>query len=116
MAGIAMSELIALTRSVSPAMADCELTHLPPVPIDVDRAVKQHAAYEQALEMLGCTVRGWPRAADMPDSVFIEDTAVVLDDIAVIDAARCGVAPRRRPPASRNVEAPHSAGAHRGAR
>jgi len=88
-----MPRLIALTRSVSPAMADCELTHLPRVPIEVDRAAKQHAAYEQALETLGCTVHRLASPADMPDGVFIEDTAVVLDDIAVI--TRPGAASRR---------------------
>ena len=89
-----MPTLIALTRSVSPAMADCELTHLPRVPIDVDRAGQQHAAYEQALETLGCTVHRLASPADMPDGVFIEDTAVVLDDIAVI--ARPGAVSRRQ--------------------
>ena len=89
-----MSGLLALTRGVSPAMADCELTHLPRLPIDVALAASQHAAYERALEGLGCTVHRLSAAADMPDAVFIEDTAVVLDEIAVI--TRPGAESRRR--------------------
>jgi dimethylargininase len=65
-------------------MADCELTHLPRLPIDVDLAARQHAAYERALESLGCAVHQLSATAAMPDAVFIEDTAVVLDEIAII--------------------------------
>jgi dimethylargininase len=81
---IEMAEWTALTRAVSPAMADCELTHLPRVPIDVALAAKQHAAYEEALAALGCAVHRLPSTAAMPDAVFIEDMAVVLDEIGVI--------------------------------
>src|SRR5688572_30129623 len=79
-----MADLIALTRAVSPAMSECELTHLPRVPIDVAKASAQHASYERALEQLGCTVHRLPTGSRMPDSVFVEDTAVVLDEIALI--------------------------------
>ena len=75
---------IALTRAVSPAMADCELTHVPRVPIDLDLAVRQHATYERVLEGLGFTVQRVEAAPDLPDSVFVEDAAVVLDDVAVV--------------------------------
>lgn len=76
--------LIAFTRAVSPTLADCELTHLDRTPIDVARAVQQHALYEAALTALGCTVQRVPAAPDNPDAVFIEDTAVVVDEVAVI--------------------------------
>jgi dimethylargininase len=89
-----MSDLIALTRDVSPAMADCELTHLPRMPIDVAKAAAQHADYERALAALGCSVVRLPAGSDMPDSVFIEDTAVVLGEIALI--MRPGAESRRR--------------------
>jgi dimethylargininase len=85
--------VIALTRDVSPALGECELTHLERTPIDVVRAVVQHAGYEQLLERLGCRVHRLPAAADIPDSVFIEDTAVVLEELAVL--ARPGAASRR---------------------
>ena len=84
---------IALTRDISPALQDCELTHLAREPIDVGRARSQHEAYEQALAGMGCAVHRLPAGEEMPDSVFIEDTAVVLDEVAVI--TRPG-APSRR--------------------
>jgi dimethylargininase len=90
--------LIALTRAVSPLIGNCELTHLPRVPIDVDLARSQHAGYERALERLGCSVRRVAPAPEMPDSVFIEDTAVVLDEIAIV--MRPGVASRAGEPAA----------------
>ena len=85
--------LLALTRSVSPAMARCELTHLARVPIDPAAAARQHDAYEHALERLGCRVEHVSPAPALPDSVFIEDAAVVLDEIAVI--SRPGAESRR---------------------
>lgn len=84
---------LALTRGVSPAIAHCELTHLERIPIDVDVARAQHHAYERALEETGCTVHRLDDGPGMPDSVFIEDTAVVFDELAII--ARPG-APSRR--------------------
>jgi dimethylargininase len=75
---------IALTREVSPRLMECELTHLAREPIDVGLAAAQHLAYEACLARLGCDVRRLPPEPDMPDSVFVEDTAVVLDEIAVI--------------------------------
>jgi dimethylargininase len=84
---------IALTREISPALQECELTHLAREPIDVERARSQHQAYEAALAELGCAVHRLPAGAEMPDAVFIEDTAVVLDEVAVI--TRPG-APSRR--------------------
>lgn len=85
--------LIALTRAVSPAIARCELTHLERTPIDVGIARAQHEAYERCLEAAGCVVHRLDSGADMPDSVFIEDIAVVFDEIAVI--TRPGAASRR---------------------
>ncbi len=85
--------LIALTREVSESITGCELTHLARRPIDVGRARTQHAAYEAALRERGCRVERVPAARDCPDSVFIEDTAVVLPELAII--TRPG-APSRR--------------------
>ena len=73
-----MGSFVAITRGVSPAIARCELTHLSRVPIDPERASAQHLDYERALERLGCAVRRIPTGPDLPDSVFIEDVAVVL--------------------------------------
>jgi dimethylargininase len=83
----------ALIRSVSPAMAHCELTHLARSPIDVALAERQHAAYAHALASLGCRLLELPAEPDLPDSVFVEDTAVVLDEVAVL--TRPGAASRQ---------------------
>ena len=85
--------LIALTRPVPDGLGACELTHVPRTPIDLDRARAQHAAYERALESLGCVIHRVAAAHDHPDSVFIEDTAVALDEVAIL--TRPGAASRR---------------------
>lgn len=85
--------LIAVTRSVSRSIARCELTHLERVPIDLERARRQHRAYEEALRSLGVRVLPLPEEPDLPDAVFVEDTAVVLDECAVL--TRPGAASRR---------------------
>jgi dimethylargininase len=72
----------AFTRAVSPRLADCETTQAEPV--DVARAVEQHAAYEEALAEAGLKVRRLPPLDDFPDGMFVEDTALLLGDHAVI--------------------------------
>ncbi len=90
--------MIALTREVPPALADCELTHLPRRPIDVAAAAAEHRAYEAVLADLGCRVVRLPALPEQPDSVFVEDTAVVVDELAVV--ARPGAPSRRAETAS----------------
>ena len=75
---------IAITRGISATINDCELTHVARTPIDVALAREQHAVYESALASLGCEVRRLPADDRYPDAVFIEDTAIVLDELAVI--------------------------------
>jgi dimethylargininase len=84
---------IAVTRPVPASLARCELTHLARVPIDIERAAAQHQRYEEALQTLGCAVRHVPAADDLPDSLFVEDAAIVLDEVAII--TRPGAASRR---------------------
>ncbi|HEY2824164.1 MAG TPA: hypothetical protein VGI83_01335 [Gemmatimonadales bacterium] len=84
---------IALTRELTPAIIRCELTHVARSAIDLDKARAQHTAYEQALTELGCAVQRLKAAPAMADAVFIEDTAVILDEVAVI--ARPGAESRR---------------------
>jgi dimethylargininase len=74
----------AFTRALSPRIVDCALTHLERQPIDPDRAARQHAAYEQALRDAGFAVVRLPELAEDPDAVFVEDTAILLGDHAVI--------------------------------
>jgi dimethylargininase len=90
--------LIAVTREVSASISDCELTHLDRVPIDVERARRQHRTYEAALEAAGCTIVRVEGAPELADAVFIEDAAVVLDEVAVI--TRPGAVTRRAETAS----------------
>ncbi len=85
--------LTAITRAVSPSMEACELTYLERQKIDIARAREQHRAYEACLAELGVQVISLPAEADYPDAVFVEDTAIVLDEIAVM--ARPGAASRR---------------------
>jgi len=88
------SYVIAITRAVSDAINNCELTHLTRERIDLDRARAQHRAYEHALETVAhCALVHVAPAPDLPDAVFVEDTALVVDEIAII--TRPGAASRR---------------------
>jgi dimethylargininase len=88
-----MSSPVALTRPVSPLLAECELTHLERNPIDIDKAQQQHKEYEAALETMGYTIRQLPETPHLPDGVFVEDAAVVFDEVGII--TRPGAASRR---------------------
>lgn len=76
--------LTAITRAVSPALADCELSFIERIPISMDRAREQHHAYETALASLGANVISLPAEPELPDSMFVEDPAIVLDELAVV--------------------------------
>jgi len=84
--------LTALTRGVSARLADCELSYLDRQPIDVAQARTEHHRYEELLRRLGLEVIELPPLDDLPDAVFVEDAAVVVDEIAVL--ARPGAASR----------------------
>ena len=76
--------VIAITRGISPRFAECEITHIERTPIDLDLARAQHRRYVEMLQQLGCKVIELPPEADLPDSVFVEDTAFILPEMAVI--------------------------------
>lgn len=84
---------VAVTRGVPSSLARCELTFRERQPIDVDRAVAQHAEYAALLGELGLEVVEIPADPDFPDCCFVEDVAVVLDGLAVL--VRPGAASRR---------------------
>jgi dimethylargininase len=85
---------VAFTRAVPKTIGNCQLTHLHRrESIDLALARAQHEAYEHALERAGCEIRHVPAVDELPDSVFIEDTAVVFDEFAVI--TRPGAESRR---------------------
>lgn len=74
----------AFVRPVSPSLASCQLTHIARVPIDVALAEAQHAAYCDALRQAGVIVDALEPAPHLPDAVFVEDAAVILDDVIVV--------------------------------
>ena len=74
----------ALVRRPGPRLDAGLLTHLERIPVDVDLALRQWEAYVAALEAEGWETVEVPPADDCPDAVFVEDTVVVLDDLAVI--------------------------------
>ena len=76
--------LTAMTREINAAMDSCELTFLLRDKIDMDLAKQQHQQYQSVLSSLGCEIVIVSTESNLADSVFIEDTAVVLDEIAVL--------------------------------
>jgi dimethylargininase len=76
--------LTAITRAVSPAIVQCELSFIDRRPIDLATAQEQHHAYENLLGKLGARVISLPAEPGLPDSMFVEDPAIVLDELAVI--------------------------------
>ncbi len=89
---------IALTRPVSPSIAEGLRSHIDRQPIDFGLAERQHEAYESLLASLGCEVRRLPALPELPDAVFVEDQAVVLEELAVV--TRSGADSRRAEAAS----------------
>src|ERR1017187_10410371 len=85
--------LTAITRAVSPTIAACQLTFREREAIDIALAREQHRAYETCLAELGVEVISLRAEPDYPDAVFVEDAAIVLDEIAVM--TRLGAASRR---------------------
>ncbi len=76
--------LTAITRAVSPAIVNCELSFIDREPMDLATAQEQHHTYEKLLEKLGARVISLPAELELPDSMFVEDPAIVLDELAVI--------------------------------
>ena len=62
-------------------------------PPDYEMALRQHEKYVRALESIGLEVMVLPAAPEFPDAHFVEDTAVVTPEMAVI--ARPGAQSRR---------------------
>jgi dimethylargininase len=86
--------LMAITRPVSRSINNCELSFHPRHPIDVAKATAQHAAYQSYLSALGVQVISLPPEPDLPDAVFVEDPAVVVNEIAIVTIMG---APSRQP-------------------
>jgi dimethylargininase len=82
-----------LVRRPSPALADGELTHLQRTSVDPQLALWQWQGYVAAFADRGWTVHEIDPADDHPDGVFVEDTVVMFDDLAVLTSP--GAASRR---------------------
>jgi len=76
--------LRALTRHIPNSFANALSAVPPDPPIDVALARQQHLQYCMALAECGATVTTLPVDERCPDSVFVEDTAVVVDRQALI--------------------------------
>jgi dimethylargininase len=72
-------------------------TYVGRAPIDRGRAARQHREYCRLLRQCGADVVTLDVNRDLPDCAFIEDTAVVLDEVAVL--ASMGTAARHAEPA-----------------
>jgi len=90
--------LTAITRAVSSSITQCELSYIKRKPIDLEKARAQHHAYEALLAKLGTKVTSLPEERDLPDSMFVEDPAIVLNEVAVI--CSLGTETRRKEAAS----------------
>lgn len=88
----------AITRDVSRTLGDCELSYVERDRIDIALAQRQHEAYQHALASIGCSVIALPAEHDLPDATFLEDVALVFDEIAI--STRPGAASRRAEVAS----------------
>jgi dimethylargininase len=88
--------LTAITREISSSINDCELSFHQRQTIDVAKAIAQHKAYQGCLAELGVRVISLPEEPDLPDAVFVEDPALVFDEVAIISVMG---APSRRPEA-----------------
>jgi dimethylargininase len=84
---------VAITRPPGASLTDCELTYLERQPIGLAPALEQHRRYQDVLRSLGLNVRALAPDDALPDSCFVEDTTLVLDEVAIM--ANPGVESRR---------------------
>lgn len=76
--------MLVLTRRPAYSLVNCEVGYVSREEIDLPLAFQQHAAYCQTLRQMGVAVEVLPPEEAFPDSVFIEDNAVILDELAVV--------------------------------
>jgi dimethylargininase len=90
----------AFVRKISRSLGECELLHVPRQEFNLEQAARQHAAYVRTLEAAGLVVNVLPEEPELPDSAFVEDPVVVLDEIAVI----CRLGTANRAPETESIE------------
>ena len=84
----------ALTRKVASSLADALSLDPPPTPIHFNKAIQQHDDYVNLLrDGIGIKTIEIPADNSHPDCVFIEDTAIIVANVAVIN--RVGATSRR---------------------
>jgi dimethylargininase len=76
--------MLAITHVPSPNLDQGQRTHVARLPIDYELACKQHEQYCGILRACGVLVRLLDANRGLPDAVFVEDLAVVLDEVAVL--------------------------------
>lgn len=76
--------VVAITRALSPSITECQLTYMSRSGIDYETAAGQHMQYVSVLQKLGLDVITLPSEPSMPDAVFVEDTALLLDEVGVL--------------------------------
>jgi dimethylargininase len=76
--------MIAVTRRPDAGLNRCQLTHVDRSPIDIELAIRQHAEYERRLCEAGYRLESLPADPRFPDGLFVEDTAVVLPELAIL--------------------------------
>jgi dimethylargininase len=74
----------AITRQVSRRIAACELTYRSRDEIDYDKAIAQLDRYCALLRNWGVDLMPLAASDAYPDCCFVQDTAVVLDEVCVI--------------------------------
>lgn len=88
-----MQMLLGITHGVSPRLDQGELTYINRESLDYALALQQHDHYCSILAAHGVDVKKLAMNSSYPDSCFVEDTAIVLDEIAIITSM--GTASRR---------------------
>jgi dimethylargininase len=88
--------MLALTHAVPTNTDQVEVSFIKREAINHELALRQHDAYCLALERHGVKVKKLTANAAHPDACFVEDLAIVIDEVAVITSM--GVASRRDEP------------------
>lgn len=89
--------LTAIVKTPARSLIDaCELTFIERAPMDFELLRAQHREYCNALARAGVTVVTLEPSPDLADSVFVEDIAIVLDEVAIL--TRPGALSRRYEP------------------
>ncbi|AWB88352.1 dimethylargininase [Salinibacterium hongtaonis] len=76
-----------LVRLPASTLAEGQVTHIDRLPVDPEEADREWDAYVEVFSDHGWKIVEIPVAEGLADSVFVEDNAVVIDDLAIIGVA-----------------------------